>query len=724
MSGRFVRWVQRGSWVLLSALVAWPTASGAAVVEYRLVVEQAHIGQRDSLTINGRSPAPTITARVGDQLHIRVVNHLDDPVLLHWHGLLLPYDQDGVPDISSPPIAPGDSRDFRFVARQSGSYWYHSHVDFQEQDGLYGAIVLHGDEQAFPDMARCAEDRAVVLSDWDQAAGVSILRRLKKDGDWFAAKKGTRQHWRGTLARGSQAVASRLRMSLNRMGAMDVSDVGYDRFLANGEPRHIIAGLGSGCVRLRVINAAASSIFDLEYAAGPLEIISTDGQPVVPLRVPRLRIGMGETYDLLLPTAAAEARELRATVNDGSGWSSVLLGDGQLRAVPTRERADPYMTMDHSGAAMDHAAPLYPYRKLRARTARTAAERRAPDRVISMRLTGDMENYVWSFNGLSLSEAPVLSFVPGELLRIDLINTTMMEHPIHLHGHFFRVLNGQGDYAPLKHTLSMAALQTQSIEVLAVEPGRWLMHCHNLYHMMAGMARAVRYQAPAEGSVQQVVAAFPPTPGGADQLPAVRRARAELGDDIARRAAALERVAGPMPAALERAHPQTWWRGEWALLSNLVEIEGQLRGDRNQLEWALEHGLVKRSNGRRNSEASLGYRRRLGRFAAAYVGYQVELEHAVGGGVGDEFTHSALLGAALRLPLQLELELEWDSADGVIARLGNSHQLGERLSLRWQLDVGDDDDRAELHYQFSQRFRAAVHYSARYGFGGGIRLLL
>ncbi len=710
---------------LVSMSLAWPAAARTAIVKYQLVTERQDGPQSHHLVINGRSPAPTLSARVGDQLHIEVVNRLDEPVLLHWHGLLLPYDQDGVPGISSPPIAPGASREFRFAARQSGTYWYHSHTALQEQDGLYGAIVLLGDEQDFPAMNRCAEDLAVVLSDWDRMSGAAILRRLKKDSDWFASKKGTVQHWLGALSRGPTAVASRLQMSWLRMGAMDVSDVGYDRFLANGEQRHALGELGSGCVRLRVINAAASTLFDLEYAVGSLELISADGQPVEPVRVQRLRIGMGESYDLLLPTAAGEARELRATANDGSGWSSVLLGAGQLRAVTTRPRPDLYAAHGAHGGHAGHGAMANPvdgliYRQLRARTARTEAERRAPDRVISLRLTGAMENYVWSFNNVIFSAAEPLEFVPGELLRIELLNETMMDHPIHLHGHFFRVLNGQGDRAPLKHTVVVPPMQQQTIELLAVEPGRWIMHCHNLYHMATGMARAVSYSAPAPGTAHRVVAALPPAPGGSDHLPAVDRARTALGDNLERRATALERAAEPMPpAAMEDR--RFWWRGEWVLLSNMAAVEGQLRDANDQLEWSFEHGLTER-NGERYGEGELAYRRLLGRFSSVYTGYRLTRTQDFHS--GEDIEHSALLGAALVLPLRLEAELEWDSEEGVILRLSNHHQLSERLSLAWLLDVGDKDDAVELRYRFSTRFDATLHYSGRYGVGGGIRLRL
>ena len=736
MSKGVARWcrcacLDRVTAVVLLCLAILPVAGYAAVVDYELVAMRRDGGAPHHLAINDQVPAPTLTAQVGDQLRIRVVNRLDEPVLLHWHGLLLPYDQDGVPGISSPPIAPGASREFHFAVRQSGTYWYHSHVLFQEQDGLYGAIVLRGAEQDFPELNSCAEDRAVVLSDWDRTAGFSIMRRLKQDGDWFARKKGTTQHWLGALVRGSAAIENRLQMSLMRMGSMDVSDVGYDRFWANGEPRHALGDLGSGCVRLRLVNAAASTIFDIDYAAGSLQIVAADGLPVEPLTRQRLRIGMGETYDLLLPTVAGEARELRATANDGSGWSSVLLGAGQLRSVLARPPPDPYTAhaahragthAAHGGVDTGTAGELLPYRQLRARTARTAAERRPPDRSIDIHLSGSMDGYNWSFDGVPFRESEPLEFVPGELLRITLINQTMMEHPIHLHGHFFRVLHGgQGEYDPLKHTLVVAPLQRQTIEVLAVEPGRWIMHCHNLYHMMAGMGRAVGYRPPPLGTAQQRVAALPPTPGGVDQLPAVRRARAALGDNLERRTIALEQADQPLASAVKHHHRRHfWWRSEGTLLSNVVAVEGQLRDDRNQWQLSVEHGLTERE-GRRHRELELAYQRRLGRYAAAHVGYQVEGAQS---GQHSEAAHSVLIGGTYTLPLLAELELEWNSSEGVIARLSNSHQLSDQLSFQWQLAVGDDDDAAELHYHFSQRFSAVLHYSRRYGVGAGIALLL
>lgn len=498
-------------WTLTFVLGLACEALAQECVEYELTIAAGSLAPAgrgvEVLTINGGIPGPTLTFTEGDTARITVRNALAaEETSIHWHGLLVPNVMDGVPYLTTPPIEPGAERVFEFVLRQSGTYWYHSHTGLQEQRGVYGAIVIHPRE---PDDLAVDREHVVVLSDWTDEHPDEVMRTLMRGSEWYGQRKGTLQTLWGAWRRGR--LTEYFQRERVRMPPMDISDIAYDAFLANGERRHRLAAEPGERVLLRVINAAASSYFHLASAAGPLEIVAADGPRVRPVEVERLLMGMAETYDVVVTMPDdGRAVEVRATAHDVSGHASVVLGDGPLLAASDPPAPDLY-TMDEAAAAGIESAnpargaaaataerPFAPYALLEALAPTTLVHSEADEarvRTITMRLTGDMRRYVWGFDGKTLAEDAVVPVSANEILRIELVNDTMMHHPIHLHGHFFRVLNGKGELAPLKHTVDVPPMGKRVIEWVAdEEPADWFFHCHMLYHMDAGMARVFSYR--------------------------------------------------------------------------------------------------------------------------------------------------------------------------------------------------------------------------------------
>ncbi|CAN5569493.1 copper resistance system multicopper oxidase [soil metagenome] len=325
----------------LAALAALPAR--AATVEYHLVIEEKTVSftgkPQRALAVNGTIPAPTLTFREGDLARLHVTNALREDASIHWHGMLLPNRMDGVPFVTYPPIKPGQTFDYVFPIRQHGTYWYHSHTALQEQKGLYGALVI------LPRTGGVAGDRdqAVVLSDWTDGSAHEVLRWLKRGSEFPALERGTSQSVFGALRAGK--FGDYWKRELLRMPPMDLSDVAYDRFLAHGEPEHRIAAHAGETVRVRLVDGSASTFFHLQFAGGPLTIVSADGQDVQPLKKKRLLIGVAETYDVLVRPPGPGAYELRATAHDGSAWASIWIGAGERHPAPNVPHANLYNSM-------------------------------------------------------------------------------------------------------------------------------------------------------------------------------------------------------------------------------------------------------------------------------------------------------------------------------------------------------------------------------------------
>ncbi len=524
----------------LGVILLWSVWAAARVREYHLVLEERPVTIRGrtikAMTINGQIPGPTLYFEEGDLARIVVENRMPEESSIHWHGVLVPPEMDGVPYVSFPPIEPGTTFTYEFRIRQSGTYWYHSHTGLQEQRGVYGAIVIRPKKERFP----VDRDYVVVLSDWTYQNPDEILRTLKAGREWYNIKKGTAQSLLGAFKVGM--VKHFFKRELLRMPPMDLSDIAYDAFLINGKPEDHLPARPGEKIRLRIINAAAGTNFYVEFAGGPLTIVSADGQEVQPVKLKRFLMVIAETYDVILTVPEGGAFEFRATAQDNSGQASLWIGKGPRHLAPDIPPPNLYHTMgkvtlksllavkpesamgmsdaavkagkfDRAGMmpgmkmghrkmvfhskwaldGMDPRRPWPPYRFLRALKP-TSPPPGKPVRIIRLTLDGDMERYVWFMGKKALSESDVIRIRKGEIVRIIMVNRTMMHHPMHLHGHFFRVLNGQGPYAPWKHTVDVAPMSTTVIEFPANEKGDWFFHCHILYHLKSGMARVVHYE--------------------------------------------------------------------------------------------------------------------------------------------------------------------------------------------------------------------------------------
>ncbi len=515
-------------------------AADAKPVRYELTATLGKVNLSGKKTVdwaillNGSIPAPTLEFTEGDDAEIVVHNQMQEEMSIHWHGILLPPEMDGVPYVNTPPLPAGETFTYRFKLRQHGTFWYHSHTEVQEQKGIYGAIVIHPKTET----VRYDRDVVVVLSDWSDEDPEGILKNLRKDGDYYLYKKNSIRSWSGAWRAG--ALDNYLKNEWERMGGMDLSDVGYDAFLINGKRLSQLTDAAPGeRVRLRIINAAASSYFYVALGQGPLRVIAADGTDVEPVLAKEILIGMAETYDVDFVVPSGKSTELRATAQDGTGFASGWIGKGEKVAAPDRPKPDPYATMDHAamghgsmdhsamgsgggmdhssmpgmdhssmpgmdhaamGQGMDHAAMGHAGSMIQTLTVdglkslhSTVPAKARPTYDLKLVLGGDMSRYVWHINGKTISEDRTLVIKEGDLVRLTLENGTMMHHPMHLHGHFFRVVTGAGDRSPMKHTVDVPPHGTRTIEFEANEPGEWMLHCHNLYHMMTGMARVVKY---------------------------------------------------------------------------------------------------------------------------------------------------------------------------------------------------------------------------------------
>lgn len=327
-----------------------PTQGLASVKEYHLTIalEEVEIQgkQAQGMTINGHIPGPVLRFNNGDLARIHVTNKMDVSTSIHWHGILVPPGMDGVPFVTQPPIAPGTTFTYEFPVRQTGTYWYHSHSNLQEQSGLYGAIVIADEENR----QNVDHDRVVLLSDWTTDDPHEVLRTLKRGSEWFALEKGSAQSILGAAKAGK--LGGYFFRELQRMPPMDIADVAYDYFLANGKPEIALDTKPGETIRLRLIDGSATTYFHLEYAGGPMTIISADGQLVDPVNHSRFLVGVAETYDVLITVPDSGAYELRATAHDGSGHASIWIGSGKRHPAPDIPKPNLYQGM-HRGSLAD-----------------------------------------------------------------------------------------------------------------------------------------------------------------------------------------------------------------------------------------------------------------------------------------------------------------------------------------------------------------------------------
>ncbi len=806
----------RYRFLLLTALLLPLHFAFPAEREYRLTIAETTVNfsgrPQQALTVNGGIPAPTLYFKEGDEAVIRVTNGFRRPTSIHWHGLLIPPGMDGVPFVSFPPIQPGATFTYRFPIRQRGTFWYHSHSELQEQRGMYGAFVI----QPRGGPLHPPRDHAVVLSDWTDENVKRVAKTLRRGSEWYAVQRGNSQTLFGSIA--ANRLGDWFKRELQRMPPMDLSDVAYDAFLANGQAEtRVPAGAGE-TVRLRIVDGSAMSFFHLTYAGGKMEIVTADGQPVEPVKVGRLLIAVAETYDLRLKVPGAGAYELRATAHDGSGYSSTWIGEGERHYAPPVPSPNLYTTMgkltpaklfaltpagamgmpdgkvnagmfDQPGMKMDgrddmprgkmkgmgkmegmkheqmpamdgmngmphekmkemgamedmpqgkkkmdgmeheqmpemegmsdmaadgvaaadvpqerqaHGGKKFtynfipmapdlaarrplvedgmsplrpgpPYAKLRA-TQRTAFSPKYPRRDVRLTLDGSMERYVWMLNNRILAERDEIKINAGEVVRFIMINRTMMHHPMHLHGHFFRVLNEQGDYSPLKHTVDVKPMSTTVIEFKANEVGDWFFHCHLLYHLEAGMAGVVSYNQ------------FTPPP-------AVQAVRSKL------------------------YHDRWYFLGMADVMTNMAQGYLELSSARHifSLDWQYGWKRVPENE----LELTPRYDYWINRFTTVFAGAEQEW---TGGKLEDTI---GFVGAHYLLPFNIETSARVDNHGDFEFSFGREIMLTPRLGVYGAFEYNTAtqwEQRVGATYMISREISLIGQWHSDYGYGGGLTI--
>jgi CopA family copper-resistance protein len=582
-----------GGWdAMVSARAARQPRAELRGTEFDLTIGETPMNitgaPRIAQTINGSLPGPLLRLREGDTVTLRVKNELDEDASIHWHGLILPANMDGVPGLSYHGIRPGETYVYRFPVKQSGTYWYHSHSGFQEQRGVYAPMVIEPHE---PDAVPADREHVVLLSDWTDESPARLFRKLKKESDYYNFRQRTLGDFvKDVRANGWKAtMAERKAWGEMRMSAADLADVTGTTYtyLMNGQaPAANWTGLfqPGEKVRLRFINGSAMTYFDVRIPGLTLTVVASDGQPVRPVTVDEFRIAVAETYDVIVEPSGQEAFTIVAQAMDRTGFAAGTLAVRQgLRAPVPEPDPRPVLTMADMGhGGMDHrahgtpvaaadphaghvmpagavpAAPdphaghgppaagstpaaaghdmatmagtplvhppsekgnplvdmqtMAPTPKLDdpgiglrgngrrvltyadLRSAFADPDGREPSRTIELHLTGHMERFAWSFDGVKFSSAEPIRLTYGERVRIVLVNDTMMTHPVHLHGMWSDLEDEAGQFLVRKHTIDMPPGSRRSYRVTADALGRWAYHCHLLYHMEAGMMREVRVE--------------------------------------------------------------------------------------------------------------------------------------------------------------------------------------------------------------------------------------
>jgi CopA family copper-resistance protein len=546
---------------------AVPTVTGTPPIlsgtEFDLTIAETPVNftgtPRMAPTINGSIPAPILRWREGDTVTLRVTNRMRGPTSIHWHGILLPFQMDGVPGVSYPGIAPGETFVYRFPVKQSGTYWYHSHTGFQEQTGMYGALII---DSARGESIRVDRDYVVQLSEWTDEDPMRIFAKLKKRSDYYNFNQLTAPgFWRDvgntsfSAARAKRRMWNRMRM--NPTDLADISAYTYTYLMNGTTPAGNWTGIFSRGerVRLRFIGSGAQTFFDVRIPGLAMTVIHVDGQDVEPVTIDEFRIGPGETYDVILEpedrpyTIFAQSMDrtgyARGSLSPRPGFAADVpaldepqwltmadmmgaMAGGQMSAMPSAGGAEyaGHAGTNHGAMAADaamvharHARSEYgPSVDMRVDMPRTnlddpgiglrdngrrvlsyadirtiggPLDARQPEREIELHLTGNMERYSWSFDGLEFGRSTPVHFRHDERLRVVLVNDTMMTHPMHLHGMWSELEAPDKEFMARRHTISVQPAQRVSFLVTADALGGWAWHCHILYHMDAGMFREV-----------------------------------------------------------------------------------------------------------------------------------------------------------------------------------------------------------------------------------------
>jgi hypothetical protein len=729
---------------------------GRPVKEYNLTIEQKEMTLGEvsakAMTINGSIPGPVLEFNEGDLAVINVTNKMDEETSVHWHGLILPNFYDGVPYLTTPPIKPATTFQYRIPINQSGTFWYHSHTMLQEQKGLYGAIVIQPKEKTM----EYDKELAMVLSDWTNEKPLNILRNLKRGNDWYQIKKGTAVPLNKAIAHGG--FGAQLKMWRDRMEGADIADIYYPAFLSNGKKVAEYPDFKPGeKVRLRFVNGSASSYYWLDFGAGNPMIVASDGVDIQPVHKNRLLFAIAETYDVIV-TIPEGKLEIIATAQDGSGYTTLHLGSGQLFPAQVIDKPDKVammkqmakidmkmgapalignkkkktpeflmkkygmkMDMDNGQMSKEDNMPMndetdmgqmnhsnmpekdttegfthnermtyFNYDFLEAKE-KTTYNPDIPVNKMLLNLTGNMNRYVWSLNGIPLSEADKIKIKGGEITRITLNNLTMMHHPMHLHGHYFRVINENGERSPLKHTVNVSPMQKVIIEFYNEEEGDWFFHCHILYHMMGGMARILSYDTPRD-----------------------------------------PRLEGHPVSELKHETNQYYSWGLAQLGSNFSELNLTSGSIRNEFNLRVE------SDYNRNAEVELSYNRYLNDWVRIYAA--VNTENDIPDSY-DEFNTVGLVGIKYFTPYMFNVDVSIDHQLRPRVRVDKEILLFPRFFLEgeyeykanfgWVNDLedntsfeGEDEWLVRASYMLSRNFSIQANYNNLYGWGGGLTVLL
>ena len=700
-----------------------------------------------AIAVNGTIPMPTLTFTEGDTAEIWVHNNLDEETSLHWHGLFLPNRYDGVPNLTQDPIKPHTTHLYKFPIIQNGTHWYHSHSRLQEQIGMYGAFIMNKrKEWDIPTLP-------VVLSEWTDMNPEEVHRSLKSATDWFAIKKGTTQSYGEALLSGhfGTKLANEWKR-MNAMDVSDVYyDNFLINGKNQNEQPQFKAG---DKVRLRIANGGASDYFWLTYSGGKITVVANDGNDVEPVEVDRLIIAVSETYDVVVTIPDNKSYEFLVTPEDRTGSASLWLGSGEkvpaaklpkLKYFAGMEMMNNMIDMNGNliemegmkmqNQEMDMNTVMYPeitgpenpedtmetnnmkmparseggnhdhhkmagmdsnnadivtlnYTMLRSPEKTTLPEGQL--RELRFDLTGNMNRYVWTMDNKTVSESDKILIKKGENLRIILFNNSMMRHPMHLHGHDFRVLNGQGEYAPMKNVIDIMPMERDTIEFAASEPGGdWFFHCHILYHMMSGMGRVFSYEN---------------SPANPD-LPDPQKALQKLFDD--------DREFHPMARV--------------GLESNGSDGEAMFTNTRWKLQ-TIWHMGYKDENGY-ESETNVGrYLDRM-QWWFPYVGFDYHYkkvtsqENNLLGQVSNKNNRKAFaVGVQYTLPMLVIADARIDT-DGKFRFQFSREDISITSRLRFNFMVNTDKEYAAgFRYIATKYFSFSTHYDSDMGFGAGITL--
>jgi len=500
---------------------------------------------RPSVSVNGQIPGPTLHFKQGDKVTINVQNQLDRATAIHWHGIILPWQVDGVMDVTQKGILPGDTFRYEFTLHQSGTYWYHAHAGLQEQQGLYGAIII---DPLKPPEYEYTVDHAIVLSDWTNTNPDQVLANLKKDGDYYSPNfpiqpsltKFITDYRKSSDTERKNLINDYKKMQKMRMSIYDLSDIAYDAYLLNGKPNSTpwTAKVKVGdVVRLRFIGAGGSSIFRVKIPGTTMQMVHIGGNDVVPYEVNDFTVAPGETFDVLVKIKEEKPYIIYAESKDqiGAAYGALItqknqhvhykkvksfpepipvtqtMMDNMMQKMPQRPAGHEHhkMPMKHAmatestllGNKLITGSDVTKFKNMTFGTqydnTKASVETNDPDKpvdsVIQMELFGYMDHYVWFINGVPAYNAKPILLEQGKRYRFVFTNTSMMNHPMHIHGHWLILRNGNGRYDPLLHTIDIPPGATVTADVDADASGQWFFHCHNLYHMDSGMARVFQY---------------------------------------------------------------------------------------------------------------------------------------------------------------------------------------------------------------------------------------